>query len=59
MKDGPITKLDKRNTDLTRENAKNAKNADISKIKGVLVLKAIFSKTTYVCTCVPNFKLLA
>ena len=34
--------------------AKNAnflqKNADISKIKGVLVLKTIFSETTCVCT---------
>ena len=33
--------------------AKNAdfwqKNADISKIKGVLVLEAIFSQTRYVC----------
>ena len=29
------------------------KNADISKIKGTLVLKGIFSETTYVCllTC--------
>ena len=26
-----------------------AKNADISKIKGVLVFKGIFSETTYVC----------
>ena len=26
-----------------------AKNADISKIKEVLVLKGIFSKTTYMC----------
>ena len=35
------------------------KNAGISKIEEVLVLKAIFSKTTYVGTCVPNFKFLA
>ena len=27
------------------------KNADISKIKGVLVLKGIFSKTKYNCLC--------
>ena len=35
------------------------KNADISKIKGALVLKDIFSKTAYVCTYTPNFKFLA
>ena len=31
-------------------------NADISKIKRTLVLKSISSETTYVCTCLPNFK---
>ena len=36
-----------------------AKNADISKIKGVLLLKVIFSEITYVCTYVLNFKFLA
>ena len=30
--------------------------ADISKIKGALVLKGIFSETTYVCTYVLNFQ---
>ena len=37
------------------------KNAAINKIKGGFVLKAVFSKTTYVCTCVrlPNFKFLS
>ena len=35
------------------------KDADISKIKGVLVIKGIFSETTYVCTFVTNFKFLA
>ena len=35
------------------------KNADLSKIKGVLVLKDIFSENTYVCTYVPNFKFLS
>ena len=35
------------------------KNADTSKIKGVLVLKGIFSETICVCTYVPNFKFLA
>ena len=34
------------------------KNADIRKIKTVLVLKVIFSETTYVCTYVPNLKFL-
>ena len=36
------------------------RNADISKIKRALVLKGIFSKTTYMCiTYVPNFKFIA
>ena len=35
------------------------KNADISKIRKVLVLKGIFPETTYVCTYVPNLKFLA
>ena len=35
------------------------KNADISKIKKVLVLKGIFSETTYLCTYAPNFEFLA
>ena len=37
------------------------KNADISKIKGALEPKVIFSETTYECilTCVPNFMFLA
>ena len=34
-------------------------NANISKIKWVLVLKGIFSENMYVCTYVPNFKFLA
>ena len=29
------------------------KNADISKIKRVLVLKGVFSETSCVCTCLP------
>ena len=34
-------------------------NADILKIKKILVLKGIFSKTKYVCVLyVPNFKFL-
>ena len=38
------------------------KYADINKIKGILVLKGIFSETRYyicVCNYVPNFKFLA
>ena len=35
------------------------KNAAISKVKGVLVLKDIFSEKTYVCTNVPNSKFQA
>ena len=35
------------------------KNSDISKIKRALARKGIFSKTTYVCTYVSNFKFLA
>ena len=35
------------------------KNADLRKIKGVLVLKDIFSENTDVCTYVPNFKFLS
>ena len=35
------------------------RNADISKIRRPLVLKGIFSETTYVCTYVPNLKFLA
>ena len=35
------------------------KNADIRKIKEDLVLKSIFSETTYVCTYIPNVKFLA
>ena len=35
------------------------KNAYISKVKRALVLKGIFSETTYVFTNVPNFKFLA
>ena len=35
------------------------KNADLSKIKQVLVLKGIFSETKYIVyTYVPNFKFL-
>ena len=34
------------------------KNADTSEIKNALVLKGIFSETTYVCTYVPNLKFL-
>ena len=34
------------------------KYADIRKIKTVLVLKVIFSETTYVCTYVPNLKFI-
>ena len=35
------------------------KNADISKIKGILALKGIFSETKYLCVLyVPNFKAL-
>ena len=35
------------------------KYADISKIKGVLILKGVFSETTCLCIYVPNFKFLA
>ena len=35
------------------------KCADISKIKKALVLKGIFSESTYVCTYVSNFKFVA
>ena len=35
------------------------KNAGISKIKMVLVLKGTFPENAYVCTYVPNFKFLA
>ena len=35
------------------------KNANIIKIKGVFLLKGTFCKTAYVCTSLPNFKLLA
>ena len=45
MKLGKRTKISRRNT----PTSKNLQNADINKIKGVLVLKWMFSKTTYVC----------
>ena len=35
------------------------KIADISKIRGAIILKGIFFETTYVCTYVQNFKFLA
>ena len=35
------------------------KNADINKIKGVLVLKRMYFETTYACTYVPDLELLA
>ena len=36
-----------------------AKKTDISKVKGVLVLKSIISETKYACAYVLNFKFLA
>ena len=45
MKLDKRTKIGRRNT--SRSN--NLKNADINKTKGVLVLKSMFSKTTYMC----------
>ena len=35
------------------------KNADIRKIEEVLILKGIFSETTYLCTYIPDFKFVA
>ena len=38
---------------------KKKKNADISQIIKILLIKGIMYETTYVCTYVPNFKLRA
>ena len=50
IKLGPVTKLDKKNTATLILQKKNwAKKNYVSKTKGILVLKGIFSETAYVC----------
>ena len=52
IKLGPVTKLDKKNTttsDKFDDDVMLTKNADINKIKEVLVGKGILFETTYVC----------